>query len=201
MPIKNAICCNSRKAHQAADKDKMEAGPHAGDGYCGKLAGSGTDHPGKGRCKHHGGCTPIRKGIYSKVEREELRALVDEFENVDDPMDLTSEVAMARAFLTKFVNNYDDIVTGILTWYTEYILENPTVKMPPPRVPSETKVIMMLDTISKIVKRIQEMKSDHTVTRKDLFRVTTEMGRVVETIVEPEQWEKIRNEWLSIKLA
>lgn len=29
-----------------------------GEGFCARPAGAGTPHPGVGRCKHHGGCTP-----------------------------------------------------------------------------------------------------------------------------------------------
>jgi len=34
---------------------------------CNKSAGYGTKHLGIGRCKYHGGCSPIKHGLYSKV--------------------------------------------------------------------------------------------------------------------------------------
>lgn len=39
---------------------------------CKNVAGKGTDHLGVGRCKFHGGATPIRHGFYSKVQRETI---------------------------------------------------------------------------------------------------------------------------------
>lgn len=33
-----------------------------GGGTCQVHAGRGTDHPGFGRCRHHGGCAPLKKG-------------------------------------------------------------------------------------------------------------------------------------------
>jgi len=194
------LYCNSRKKGTKTPKiDVSET--WGGEGYCKSIAGRGTNHAGQGRCKNHGGATPIKKGIYSKIEREEISQLIEHFENLEDPLDLAPEVAMARAFLTKFVNKYEDIVDALLDWHFLYELEGKEPKGRPPVLPSQQRIIMLLDTISKIVKRIQEIKSDHTITRKDLFRILGEMGRVVESEVEPEQWKKIKNVWLSIKLA
>jgi hypothetical protein len=53
-----------------------------GEGTCRKPAGAGTDHPGVGRCRLHGGCTPshrragqdrrIEEGARTMLERENL---------------------------------------------------------------------------------------------------------------------------------
>ena len=45
-------------------------------GRCRKPAGWGTDHNGVGRCRLHGGATPIRSGKYSKVTRYSLADLL-----------------------------------------------------------------------------------------------------------------------------
>ena len=39
---------------------------------CARPAGWGTGHPGFGRCKLHGGATPYKHGMYSRVVREFL---------------------------------------------------------------------------------------------------------------------------------
>ena len=192
--------CNARK--KGTQTPKMDPGENwAGEGYCKKSAGSGTDHHNQGRCKNHGGCSVIKSGMYSKIQREDLRELVEHFENAEDPLDLSSEVALARAFLLKFINRYEAICEALLDWHTEYCLDNEIPTHPAPKLPSQQHLIVILDTISKIVKRIQEMKSDHTVTRKDLHRILLEMGRVVESEVDEDQWKRIRSVWLSIKLA
>lgn len=47
--------CNARKT--------------GGEGYCQHEAGWGTDHPGAGRCKFHGGNTPNQeKGLVEQLE-------------------------------------------------------------------------------------------------------------------------------------
>lgn len=58
-------------------------------GPCRHEAGWGTDHPGAGRCKLHGGSTPIKHGIYSRVLRPRHQALLAELSEapVDDPSD------------------------------------------------------------------------------------------------------------------
>ena len=39
---------------------------------CARPSGWGTEHPGYGRCKLHGGATPYKHGRYSKVVRQFL---------------------------------------------------------------------------------------------------------------------------------
>lgn len=194
--------CNSIRTGWGDLCEKIEPSTTwGGEGYCKRPSGDRTDHLGQGRCKWHGGSSPIKTGLYSKVIRSDMAELITLFENQEDPWDLTSEISTARAFLTKFVNEYDDIVEALLTWWMLYDAETEGNVGKPPIPPSEKAVIGMLDTISKIVKRSQEIKSDHTVTRKDLFRILGEMGRVVEAEVDPETFERIKKIWLTIKLA
>ncbi|MBU0609034.1 MAG: hypothetical protein KKI08_14200 [Armatimonadetes bacterium] len=53
-------------------------------GACGRPAGWGTKHPGAGRCKLHGGATPVKHGIYSKIvtreEADRYRAFMASFD-------------------------------------------------------------------------------------------------------------------------
>lgn len=56
--------------------DYVTGGP--GDGHpCRKPAGFGTDHPGVGSCKFHGGAKPIKHGLFSKYVRKEYKANYD----------------------------------------------------------------------------------------------------------------------------
>ncbi len=52
-------------------KPKCEATTRAG-GKCGRPAGWGTDHVGRGRCKLHGGSTPAHKKAVAKQDAAEL---------------------------------------------------------------------------------------------------------------------------------
>lgn len=55
-------------------------------GTCTQAAGWGTDHPGFGRCKLHGGCTPTGSKAAAEQEgRYLLGALVTPAAPVDDP--------------------------------------------------------------------------------------------------------------------
>ena len=58
---------------------------HQGEGTCGLPAGWGTDHPGTGRCKLHGGSTPThRAAAVEQQARAELARL--DLPPVDDPL-------------------------------------------------------------------------------------------------------------------
>ena len=57
--IESTRTCNARKKQDP--------------GYCHRPAGWGTWHPGAGRCKLHGGATPIKHGVYSRALREYIR--------------------------------------------------------------------------------------------------------------------------------
>lgn len=59
-----------------------------------------------------------------------------------------------------------------------------------------------LDTISKMVQRIEETRARNAISQKDFFRVMSEMGRVVNFYVADEKVkEAIHREWLSIKIT
>lgn len=49
--------------------DKCNARKSSSDGYCQHAAGWGTDHPGHGRCKYHGGNSPSgEKAVLKDLE-------------------------------------------------------------------------------------------------------------------------------------
>lgn len=52
------------------DKPKCEAKRRGGDGLCQRPAGWGTDHPGIGRCKLHGGSTHDHRKNALKVQAQ-----------------------------------------------------------------------------------------------------------------------------------
>jgi hypothetical protein len=61
------------------------------EGYCQARAGKGTDHVGRGRCKHHGGGSPrgedsphFEHGLFSDHLSEEDRAVVDALDEYED---------------------------------------------------------------------------------------------------------------------
>lgn len=68
---------------------------------CCRPAGWGTDHFGEGKCKLHGGASPIKHGLYSKYLRGIRKELYEEFLNSTEIDDLSSEVARLRAILSE----------------------------------------------------------------------------------------------------
>ena len=50
----------------------------SGNGSCGHQAGWGTDHPGFGNCKLHGGATPTGKKHAASVRQELFAAILEE---------------------------------------------------------------------------------------------------------------------------
>jgi hypothetical protein len=59
-----------------------------------------------------------------------------------------------------------------------------------------------LEKIGKMVERIEKIRAQNAISRKDLIRVITEMGRVVNVLVPDEETkQRIHREWLSIKLT
>jgi hypothetical protein len=94
--------------------------PGARHPTCVHTAGWGTDHPGEGRCKLHGGLSPVKHGRYSTVRREPLRQLIEQYEAEPDPLNVLPEIALARAALVDFVNRYDETTDALLAWHASY---------------------------------------------------------------------------------
>lgn len=88
--------------------------------WCSKQAGWGTDHVGQGKCKLHGGATPVKHGRYSKITRPRIRELLDAFEADPDPLNLAPEVALLRALIIDYVERYDEMTEALLRWSNSF---------------------------------------------------------------------------------
>lgn len=165
--------CNGRKAGH--DGPKQESGEWAGDGYCKAAAGRGTDHVGEGRCKHHGGASSVRHGLYSDVRRARLGDRIDQAARVEDALDPKRELAVVRALLADYLASREEPDPGDVT-----------------KIAAE---------ISKIVKRIEDIRSQDAISLPDLERLMFEMGRVVRAEIEDEETvQTIRERWREIRL-
>jgi hypothetical protein len=74
---------------------------------CSRPAGWGTDHPGRGKCKLHGGASsgrPLIHGRYSLAHRKSLRAKMDHLLSDPTPGDLSEELALTRALLQDYLD-------------------------------------------------------------------------------------------------
>lgn len=74
---------------------------------CHRPAGWGTDHPGVGRCKLHGGSNPIKHGAYSKIPRPALKAEIEKAAKDANPLDMLPTLAKAKGILAHAVSEYE----------------------------------------------------------------------------------------------
>ncbi len=156
-----------------------------GQGKCELHKGWGTSHVGQGRCKLHGGASPIKSGRYSMIKRRSVRELAVKFENDADPLNLLPELAQARALYQEYVDRCELPLNdkNKATW-------NPQ------------NAAALLGEISMAAKRIEDVRAQNAISRRDFYRVMTEMGRIVDLVVKDgDMLDKIHHQWGSIKLA
>jgi len=88
---------------------------------CHRPAGWGTSHPGVGRCKLHGGCSPSgpdhpnwRGGRYAHKFRGRLRQQYQDLGSTDDnPLDLMPELEVLRVILSMALQALNEKGSGI----------------------------------------------------------------------------------------
>jgi len=171
---------------------------------CGRPAGWGTDHSGKGRCKLHGGRSPIKSGRYSKVAEVRVADLVNEMEADPDPLNVLPELALARALLHDWLDRYTEARDALFRWNMEEFQDAKDAKRPPrpARIPDIQELVPLLDGISKAVARVEKARSDNAISRAEYFRIMTEMGRIVDLCVEdPAVRKRIGDGWMGMRLA
>lgn len=89
------------------DKPLCGGKKRQGSGTCTRPAGWGTDHPGIGRCKLHGGSTPNHRKHAARVEaevlaqamRDELVASMDELVEIDYRDAVLIELSRSQAWV------------------------------------------------------------------------------------------------------
>jgi hypothetical protein len=205
---------------------------------CGHPAGYGTEHRGEGRCRFHGGLTPIKSGRYSKVSRKRVRELIEQYAQDPEPLNILPELAAARALFQDFIERYDEWREALLLWWAaqtarrskleevrfaaELVLEQSDSGASQDHRRAAAELVLfhaaprqvldishaqgLLAEVTKIVKRIEEIRNANAISRPDLLRLMHEMARVVERWVTapdltPEQrLERIRDGWLGLRV-
>ena len=127
LPVPADRHCNARKRQ--------------GEGLCAQRAGWGTDHPGEGRCKLHGGCNPIKHGYYSTVTHQPIRELLDKHAETEKAvaLDMRGELALARAVLEAMLAKVGDglLLTGAMA----------------------DLLMRMVSEVTRIIKRIEDIRT------------------------------------------
>lgn len=89
-------------------------------GWCGYPAGWGTDHPGEGRCRKHGGSTETqRKGAALSAARKHLAASVKTFglpKDVSPQQALLDEVQWTAGHVEWLREQVQELETNELIW-------------------------------------------------------------------------------------
>lgn len=114
-------------AHAAlANAPRCGRGTKGGD-PCGNLAGFKTVHPGQGACFLHGGLQEgdgrLKHGRYSiklgGIRHKTIGDLYENFLTDPDPTGLFDEIALLRALIVNFINEYHETTEALLAWYAQ----------------------------------------------------------------------------------
>ena len=172
-----------------------------GPGRCTQKAGWGTVHVGQGKCKLHGGATPIKHGRYSKIKSDKLRTLIEHHAADETPLDILPELAACRGLFQDFIERYDEWRDALIAWHDSYLEDDGKVSRPR-QILDVSDAYRLLSEVTKIVERIEKIEAQNAVSRRDLMRIMEEMGRYVERhVTDPKIRNRIRDGWLEIRLS
>jgi hypothetical protein len=183
-----------------------------GAGPCRKPQGWGTDHPGQGRCKLHGGKTPIKHGRYSEIKRPALRALIEKFSQDPDPLNLLPEVITLRAMFVDLINRFDDIYGpdgALLAWHESFLLPSAQLSPKPRQMIDISSLRAMAAEVGNMVDRIQKYRNEGVVTMDTLNRVMEQMGveavgaiqaAEIDAVTRTKLFNDIESRWGTIRL-
>ena len=178
------------KRRSPSGRPKCGGKLHRREGFCTQPAGWGTDHPGEGRCKLHGGVSGRRThGLCSKIKSKSLRELIEYFK--ENPYEgVEDELCTARALLVDYLNRTKDEGRDI------------------------NALSRLVERITRIVERKYRMEHDKPMSQSQLMRVLHQMAYVVEVEVQDQTCsecgarlefaekvkERIKNAWNLIRI-
>lgn len=155
--------------------------------YCRARSGAGTDHPGQGRCRNHGGKTPIIHGRYSEVPRGALAEIHDqlELETDEEKMNILPEATMLRALAGTYVEQFEDFMHGIMRFNELEREEAIEEKRKPMYIspPTIQDVAAAIVKSAEVVDKVHKQRSQNAVSLKEFLRVMGLMSDIVVTNV------------------
>ena len=183
---------------------------------CQNIAGKGTDHVGNGTCRLHGGGTPIRHGLYSKIHRTRLGKRIAEIENDPEILSLHRELATLKALAEEAAENYQKHDAALLAWHRA---ESPAyqklikavdaeevrdavveLRSLDPKRPNQCPDAELFATLVREIGRAQDRirKAETVVTSRQMVRVYDRMAGVVAQFTDPAAARKIRDAWMNL---
>jgi hypothetical protein len=90
--------------------------------YCGARAGTGTAHPGLGRCTMHGGQKRdgdkrMRGGGRSAIPATRVKELVEQHLADKHLFDVSRTLATAKALMDEYIERHAELTPALLAWY------------------------------------------------------------------------------------
>jgi hypothetical protein len=140
------------------------------------MAGHGTNHLGQGKCKYHGGCSPIKHGLYSTVVPVAWRASFQAALEAPDPKSMLDHIALIDGVILPGALNRGE--------------KAPTHagEIDPLRLQ-----LQAIDVKSKIVKRLADTEQNRKIafTPDELRRLIVGLVAVVAEFVDADTLRKI----------
>lgn len=90
-------------------------------GTCKRPAGWGTEHPGEGRCKLHGGGAQKPSTRYQLVNASPtLQQAIQDQQADPDPLNLLPDLLLARSLLQEGVQRHSEVTAAIIAWHASH---------------------------------------------------------------------------------
>ncbi|WP_309572019.1 hypothetical protein [Deinococcus sp.] len=88
---------------------------------CKRPAGHGTDHPGEGRCKLHGGVGQKPSTAYLEVNASpRLKELINGYAADPELLSLNRELIRMRAIVHDYIERHDSVTSALIAWHASY---------------------------------------------------------------------------------
>lgn len=89
--------------------------------YCRARAGAGTDHPGLGRCRVHGGNSSRKHGLRSryKLQIPHLQDRLAKHLAAENPHEIAGEIALLRALTETWLNEKGELLEQLSAWHAQ----------------------------------------------------------------------------------
>lgn len=148
---------------------------------CRRPAGWGTDHHGVGRCKLHGGATPIKHGLYSTIARGRTLEVLRQME-AEPVNDAAEEIRLAMA----------QVIVAGEAWQN-CAEEGGSIDPETGRDFNDTRWSSFMGALDRLIRAKQrEAEREQAISKPEFMDFLQRLLQVVETFVPEESWGDCR---------
>jgi hypothetical protein len=156
--------------------------------YCRARAGQGTTHLGMGRCRNHGGSTPIKHGRYSETIRGTMGEHLDrlELEDEEDKLDIMPEAQLLRAITMNVSEKFVEFTDAIIAWNDEEASEAKVEERRPKflNVPDLKDLADLAKKTAEIVNMEKKNRAANAISFTDFNRLMVAMAESVDVEID-----------------